>query len=127
MGTVSIFIPMMNAKGTAMLSFNHLPSTTDLRLPQRAVFTLPQAAGVQLRCREGSLWITLDNDPRDIVLEAGESFTVPDDRRAVIYALEAACVGLRPAAQAQPAAVQSSTMSGPWIFPDLRGAATRPL
>jgi hypothetical protein len=66
----------------------------DLRLPRRSIFSVPDAAGVEIACRDGSIWITLDNDPRDIVLEAGQSFTDTGHRRAMIYALEASSVGL---------------------------------
>jgi hypothetical protein len=65
-----------------------------LRLPRRSIFSVPDAAGVEIACEDGSIWITLDNDPRDIVLEAGQSFINTDHRRATIYALENASVGL---------------------------------
>ena len=66
----------------------------DLRLPRRSIFSVPDAAGIEIACQDGSIWITLDNDPRDIVLEAGQSFTDTGHRRAMIYALETASVGL---------------------------------
>ena len=46
------------------------------------LFDLPDAAAVRVRCTAGSLWITLDHEPRDIVLVPGESFSTPDHRRA---------------------------------------------
>jgi Protein of unknown function (DUF2917) len=61
----------------------------DLQLPHRSIFNVPDASGVQITCRTGSVWITLDNDPRDIVLQAGESYTGTDHRQAIIYALDA--------------------------------------
>lgn len=72
----------------------------DLRLQQRSIFSVPDAAGVQIACREGSLWITLDNDPRDIVLNAGESFVGTEHRRALIYALDRSSLALSDAAHA---------------------------
>ena len=80
---------------------NDLPS--ELRLAHRALFTIDDAAGVDLVCREGSLWITLDNDTRDIVLEAGGRFTTPEHRRAVIYAMEPARLALTAGATQQAA------------------------
>ena len=65
---------------------------TELRLAPRAVHRMADAAGVTITCREGSVWITVDNDPRDIVLEAGGSFTASDHARALIYALEPSTV-----------------------------------
>ncbi|MBX3652591.1 MAG: DUF2917 domain-containing protein [Ramlibacter sp.] len=74
----------------------------DMSLDRRALFSVADAAGVQITCREGAVWITLDNDPRDIVLEPDASFTATDHRRAIVYALQASRVTVRsalPAAQ----------------------------
>ena len=60
-----------------------------LDLGDRQMVELPDTTGLQLRCDSGSLWITLDHDPRDIVLEAGQSFSGGMPRRAIVYALEA--------------------------------------
>ena len=46
----------------------------ELSLPARGLFEIPDIARVQVTCSRGALWVTLDNDPRDIVLEAGETF-----------------------------------------------------
>ncbi len=59
----------------------------DLDLERRAMFNLPDAAGVNITCRDGTVWITLDNDSRDYVLEAGDSFCNTEHRRALIYAM----------------------------------------
>ncbi|MED5621946.1 DUF2917 domain-containing protein [Ideonella sp. BN130291] len=80
----------------------HAPAT--LTLPPRALHTLHDAQGTQITCNEGCLWVTLDHDPRDIVLEAGQSFTVPDARRTLVYALKASRLALqapRPAPSAK--------------------------
>ena len=66
----------------------------DLALAHQAMFTVPDASGVQIVCREGSLWITLDNDPRDIVLMPGESFITTEHRRALIYAMHSSALTL---------------------------------
>ena len=42
--------------------------------------------GSSLRCLFGSVWVTQDGDPRDIVLAAGESFTLDRDGVAIIFA-----------------------------------------
>jgi hypothetical protein len=67
----------------------------EFRLAPRALLDIPDVSGIQLSCRRGSLWITLDNDPRDIVLEAGESFFSTEHRRALVYAFEASVVATR--------------------------------
>ncbi|TAM38025.1 MAG: DUF2917 domain-containing protein [Burkholderiaceae bacterium] len=59
----------------------------DMSLRQDAMLRLPDAAGVQIVCRDGTVWITLDRDQRDIVLEAGERFSSTEHRPAVVTAL----------------------------------------
>jgi len=68
-----------------------------IELAHRDLHSVPDAAGVQIRCQAGSLWITLDHDTRDIVLDPGQSFSTPEHRRALIFALGPACVSLEPA------------------------------
>ena len=66
---------------------NTTPNQFDLSLAHQAMFEVTDAAGVQITCRQGSLWLTLDGDARDIVIDTGESFTATEHRRALIYAL----------------------------------------
>lgn len=78
-----------------------------LQMLPRSLFSVPDAAGVEITCQEGSIWITLDHDVRDIVLDAGQSFVAGEHRRALIYALGTARVDLRAAhPQAAPVAAQ---------------------
>lgn len=81
----------MNVKG---LTMNTAPPAFDMGLSQRATFSVDDAAGVRITCRRGSLWLTLDNDPRDVVLQPGDSFLTTEHRRAILYALESSCVNL---------------------------------
>jgi hypothetical protein len=57
-------------------------------LPARQLFEITDAAGVRILCTGGSLWLTLDHDPRDIVLQAGDSFEAEAPRRLLLYAFE---------------------------------------
>ena len=59
------------------------PSCFQLSLPARAVFAVADGAGVGIECRSGSVWVTLDRDPRDIVLEPAR-ITVSDAQPAAI-------------------------------------------
>lgn len=68
----------------------------ELSLAARGLFEIPDISGVQVVCRRGALWITLDHDPRDIVLEAGETFFSTEHRRAIVFAFEASTLALRP-------------------------------
>ena len=77
----------------------------ELRLMPRGLYEIPDVSGLQLACKEGSVWITLDDDPRDIVLEAGERFCATEHRRALIYAFHASELAVGPlAVQPAPAA-----------------------
>lgn len=66
----------------------------DLQLAHHAIYSLPDAADIQIGCIEGTVWLTLDGDTRDIVLEAGEAFTTQEHRRALIYALQPSRISL---------------------------------
>ena len=48
---------------------------------------LNAAPGTLLRSVRGTLWVTIDNDARDIVLDPGESFVVDADRPLFVMAL----------------------------------------
>lgn len=45
------------------------------------------AAGRVLCCLAGSLWITHDGDPRDVIVEAGGSYRVTRRERMIVHAL----------------------------------------
>lgn len=74
-------------------------TTTGLALQRQAMFELPDAAAARVVCLEGAIWITLDNDTRDIVLEPCEVFTATEHRRAVIYALKPSRISVTPRTQ----------------------------
>jgi hypothetical protein len=78
------------------------------QLAARRLFEIADAASLRIRCTAGSLWITLDHDPRDIVLESGESFFTTEHKRALLYALEPAAFALetRTSAQLAPQAAK---------------------
>lgn len=57
-------------------------------LPARQLFEIPDASSARILCTSGCLWLTLDDDPRDVILHPGDSFTAGEARRALLYALE---------------------------------------
>ena len=79
-------------------------STRLTRLPARRLLQIPPGRATRVECREGSVWITLDHDPRDIVLAPGDSFEHDGVRRALVYAFEPSTLELR---QAQPLPAQA--------------------
>ena len=64
-------------------------------LAHQGLFDIADAAGVNVRCESGSVWITLDDDPQDYVLEAGQAFATEQHRHALVYALAPATLTLR--------------------------------
>lgn len=76
---------------------NSQPQRLSVSLPDKAIFELPDAHEVDIECRSGAVWITLDHDTRDIVLAPGERFRSDTHRRVLIAALEPSCLRLRAA------------------------------
>jgi len=70
---------------------------TRLLLQRGQVSRLPGARATHLSSAAGTLWVTIDHDPRDIVLEPGQGFTVPSNALVTISALSGpAVLDLRP-------------------------------
>ncbi len=70
------------------------PDVFELGLQREAMFSVPDAAGLRIDCRQGTVWITLDGDVRDFVLERCESFSTAEHRRALIYAMQPARIAI---------------------------------
>ena len=58
-----------------------------LAVGDRRGLRLNAARGTLMRAVTGTLWVTIDNDPRDIVLDPGESFVVDSDQPLFVMAL----------------------------------------
>lgn len=63
-----------------------------MNLGHQAMFSVPDASKVRIGVTQGSVWITLDNDTKDYVLDACGVFTTQEPRRAVVYALQPSCI-----------------------------------
>ena len=68
-------------------------------LPARQLFEIPDASTARILCTSGCLWLTLDDDPRDVILEAGDTFEAKEPRRALLYALQGSAFVLDAPAQ----------------------------
>ena len=99
------------------------PQRLSLSLPKKGIFTLPDAHDVDIECQSGSVWITVDHDQRDIVLEPGERFRSDVHRGAVVAALEPSCVRFSAERLSVVAAPQSAQQAGsPWrLWPQAHG------
>jgi hypothetical protein len=68
--------------------------TTVWELVPREVISLDGARGATLRVTRGRVWLTQERDARDIVLDAGDAFTIECGGRTVVEALEGATLCL---------------------------------
>jgi hypothetical protein len=48
----------------------------DVALDAGRGLTLDDAAGVEVRCIDGRVWLTMEGDSRDVVLARGEAYTI---------------------------------------------------
>lgn len=65
-------------------------------LPRRGALALDGAAGTVVSVEYGCVWITLEGDPRDIVLTAGMRFEIDRGGRTVVAAEEETWLRLTP-------------------------------
>jgi Protein of unknown function (DUF2917) len=61
---------------------------TPLTLTANQFVTIKRAQGTCLQCVQGSVWVTLENDPLDFVLSPGERVCIHSPGRMVIEGLE---------------------------------------
>lgn len=97
-------------------------------LPARALFALPDASSARILCTRGSIWLTLDHDPRDVVLEAGDTFETDEPRRALLYALQGAAFVLdsrpQPSMRRKLAKNRSDCSRSPSVWAATRAASS---
>ena len=75
-----------------------------LSLAKSRIETLPLGRAQLVECVSGTLWVTVDAQPEDIVLEAGERFVAPAGERTLVYALSDAQLRVGPLKSAEKAA-----------------------
>src|SRR5436190_11651852 len=63
-----------------------------LDLAKNELATLRRACHTRLACLDGTAWVTIDNDPRDIVLTRGQSFVVESGDNVIVFAIDAGAV-----------------------------------
>ncbi len=76
--------------------------TAAVCLTKDQTLALTDAQGALISCQRGAVWITQDNDQRDIVLTSGESFRFDREGEAIVSALEHSAVEVLPASQPRP-------------------------
>lgn len=78
-------------------SIDTLPSRL-IGLSRHEIRSFPGRCGQRIESRRGSVWITQDGDPRDVVIAGGQSHALDRDGPVYVQALDAACVQLPDAA-----------------------------
>lgn len=74
-------------------------------LARRQTLALTDRAGELIECLSGSLWITQDGDPRDVILGPGEGHVIDRDGLVLVYAFaDAKLAVLAPASPTATAA-----------------------
>jgi hypothetical protein len=58
------------------------------RLSPGQVVSMEHSRGRQIRCTAGQLWVTLEHDSGDYILEADQNFDIDENGRVVISALD---------------------------------------
>jgi hypothetical protein len=64
--------------------------TSTLSLPRDGLVAVRDAEGTRVTCVSGALWITEDHREGDVILEAGQAFTIGRPGLTLIMALSAA-------------------------------------
>lgn len=62
-------------------------SQSEICLSRRQTLSLADGTGVRVTADAGTLWVTQDNDRRDIVLHAGESVWFAQAGKVIVQAL----------------------------------------
>ena len=89
MGTINMLKKIMTSFGPSTASRSGLRASLDiadaiLSLSERQLIRIRRGRGWSLHCWDGTIWLTQDDDRRDIVLQPGQSFTI--EREGVILA-----------------------------------------
>ena len=69
--------------------------SASIGLAKDGFLTLSGVEGVEIGCESGSLWITQDNDLRDVVLVTGERFVPERAGKVLVNALQPSIVKAR--------------------------------
>jgi len=75
-----------------------------INLTARSLHRIADGRGLGVTCFKGPVWITQNNDQRDIILGAGQSFRFDRKGPAIVFALKDAAILVGPAGQVSPVA-----------------------
>jgi hypothetical protein len=66
-----------------------------LRIGAGQSICIGDAAGRTLNCLVGSVWITHDGDPKDVIVDTGENYRVTRPERMIVFALRNSAMRMR--------------------------------
>lgn len=84
-----------------IVSTPHIPSQL-VGLSRHEVRAFAGHPGLSIASHRGRIWITQDGDPRDVVIDAGESHALDRDGPVYLQALDAAWVTMPATLEAPP-------------------------
>ncbi len=64
-----------------------LDAPSRIHVRRGGVLRLQEAEGTVVTCHAGAVWVTLEDDPRDILIEAGESFVIDRGGLSLVCAI----------------------------------------
>jgi hypothetical protein len=94
-----------------MACFQH---GTIVELTAQDVVTLPDLRSATLRVTRGTLWITQEGDPQDVVLRAGDNWTVERNGLTVVQAQDDAIFCVMGRRLESLVATRSVSARSPW-------------
>jgi Protein of unknown function (DUF2917) len=85
-----------------------------VQLNHHGLLDINDGQGLAVSCVEGTVWITQSNDPRDIVITAGQSFLLDKQGLALVAAPAGqATIAVRRAGRGTPSIQFDLPMTGP--------------
>ncbi|HSW06248.1 DUF2917 domain-containing protein [Aquabacterium sp.] len=82
----------MNNTHLRVVSGKALPLHTSMALSQHDLIALELQAGDRLRSDCGTLWVTVDGQPEDVMVDAGHVHTIKAAGTVNVSALRSACL-----------------------------------
>lgn len=77
---------------TPIQALAHIPRA----MRARTTLQLTDQQGQRVACLDGQVWITLQDDARDVVLEAGDCFVIDRQGLTLVFALRDAILTVSP-------------------------------
>jgi hypothetical protein len=100
------------------ISMNIELNQEGLCLKPKQVVRVRGGLGHSIVCDSGSVWVTQEGDPRDIILSAGDSFTLDREGVALVLAFEPGAISI-----AQPQAQTRTSRFAAFLKSALAGTA----